>query len=135
MQKSFPASMESLYAMLQFILQHSQKETFPPEVLQKLELASEEALVNIINYSGLDHFGQIIVACFSESSGGIKIVIKDEGVPYNPLENVCSIDRTTPIEKRKIGGYGIHLIVSIMDKVSYRREGNFNVLTLIKYKN
>jgi anti-sigma regulatory factor (Ser/Thr protein kinase) len=52
---------------------------------------------------------------------------------FNPLkkENSDSIDK--PIEDRNIGGMGIHLVRSIMDEHSYKRENDKNILTLIKY--
>ena len=53
--------------------------------------------------------------------------------PYNPLAN----PKTSQIEKQdngsSIGGYGVFLILKIMDEVTYSRDDNSNVLTLVKY--
>ena len=39
-------------------------------------------------------------------------------------------DLVSGVDERRIGGLGIHLMKTLMDEVSYRREGEKNVLML-----
>ena len=62
----------------------------------------------------------------------LTIDIIDDGLPFNPLTEGPSVDVNAPIEERRIGGLGIHLVRSMMDDLSYRRENGKNHLTLTK---
>jgi len=57
---------------------------------------------------------------------------RDEGTPSNPL-GVTAPDHSDHTGEREIGGLGIHLARSLVDDASYSREGNVNVLVLIKH--
>jgi anti-sigma regulatory factor (Ser/Thr protein kinase) len=56
----------------------------------------------------------------------------DGGIPFNPL-GVETPDTELPLEERKIGGLGIHLVRKMMGKVSYRRRIDKNVITVVEY--
>lgn len=132
MIKTFPASLDKLYEMLQFIREQASA-SFEENLASKIELAVEEALVNIISYGYPNRQGSIEIACLTDSLSGIKITIRDKGIPYNPLTNAKTFDPNAPLESRTIGGYGVYFILKIMDEVNYRREHNYNILTLIKF--
>lgn len=133
MLKVFPADLNKLSEMLAFVREQFTKFEFEEdEDIQKVELVCEEAIVNIINYGYSKVEGKITIECLFLINQGIKIIISDEGIPFNPMlsEKVSH----NPLESERIGGFGIHLILNFMDKVTYLRENNRNVLTLIKHK-
>jgi len=136
--KSFPASLDHLYAMLQFICSNAVHDGFDEMELAKIELACEEALVNIISYAYPEKgIGEIEITCLIQDNQ-IEIRLKDQGVPYDPVSNAATykqiMQNPDPIELRKLGGYGIFFILTLMDEVSYKREGDNNVLTMVKKK-
>lgn len=133
MIKSYSASLDKLYEMLMFIKEQAEAVGFAKDFVSKIELASEEALVNIISYGYPGRIGSIDIECEPIEKKGIKIVFRDKGVPYNPLGNRKQTDTKPSLQEKTIGGYGIHFILTIMDEVLYNREDNLNVLTLIKY--
>ena len=133
MMKSFPASLDRLYDMLRHVRTHALAAGFEYSPTLKIELAAEEALVNIISYGYIDRVGCIDITCDFIENQEIKIIIRDEGIPYNPLSYEKIIDITAPLESRPIGGYGIFFMRKIMDKIDYERDGDYNVLILIKY--
>lgn len=134
MIKNFPASLSKLYEMLQFIDEQAKAIGFDEGQTSKIELAIEEALVNIISYAYPGCTGMIEIECHESESSGLAVILKDNGIPYNSLALYNSLDPKTPLEIRSIGGRGMHLICGIMDKVDYRRKENRNILTLIKYR-
>lgn len=133
MIKKFPASLEKLYEMLDFVKEQAAIAGFPLAAISKIELASEEALVNIISYGYIERQGIIELTCTSPDSAGIKIIIRDHGIPYNPLIHAKTYETKSPLESRSLGGYGVFFILKIMDEVAYHREEDFNTLTLVKY--
>ena len=59
------------------------------------------------------------------------LVIKDNGVPFNPLEK-SEPDISLSADEREIGGLGIFITKKTMDTVSYTYENGENILTMTK---
>jgi len=127
----FHALLTELHPMLLWIRKQLEVAQFDKSVLHKIELASEEALVNIIRHAYKDMSGMIEIRVQAKN-GFAEITILDQGPPFNPLEMNINIDRNAGVEDRKIGGLGIFFIREYMDQILYRREENTNILTLIK---
>lgn len=102
------------------------------ECINSIVLAIDEILTNIISYAFSDFKIHIINIVISYSDE-IKVIITDDGQQFNPLSVTVS-DISSDIEKRTVGGLGIHLVKAIVDKMDYKFENNKNVLSLIKYK-
>jgi len=95
-----------------------------------IELALEEALVNVCRYAYQPGQGDIEVRCQMRDDRRYLVEIIDSGLPFD----VCSLP--TPelkacIAERKVGGLGVHFIRTMADEMTYRREGDNNILTLI----
>ena len=97
----------------------------------KLNLAIEEAVVNVMNYA----YPQGTVGDINIEAKGddnlLEFIISDTGTPFDPTAQ-AGVDTTLSAEERPIGGLGIHLVRQIMDSVNYERIDNRNVLTLRK---
>lgn len=132
-KRTFPASLDHLHEMLQFIRKEVHSSGFTGIHETQIELALEEALVNIIKYGYPTSPGEIHIQCTHLPNQGIKITLTDRGVPFNP----CSIhSKTEKLEQTNpyiLGGYGIYLIVTIMDHVDYEFQDGCNILHLTKF--
>ncbi len=135
----FPAELDRLYEMLAFIEEYALSHNVSSTVVDQMILAAEEALVNVINYGyPNDKKETIEVTCEqTHNPSGIKIVIKDQGVPFNPVENVPSTlpspSAANDTQNNEVGGYGIYIFVGLMDHVEYQRVNGGNILSLTKY--
>lgn len=134
MKKSFPAQLERLYDMLEFIRDHTKAVGCDSNFVNKVELASEEVLVNIISYGYPARDGVIEIYWDFSQENAIKITIVDSGVPYNPLRDRKTFDSQLALQEKTVGGYGVFFIMNLMDEVNYQREEDLNILTLVKYK-
>ena len=134
-QKVFPADLKHLYEMLDFINNFGLNYQVSHEVMGPVILAAEEALVNIITYAypNEDKGTTVDILCeIMTSSSGMKLVIKDHGIPFNPIEKI-----STPLPKENfadpsVGGYGLYLLIGLMDEISYERVDGNNILFLVK---
>ncbi len=135
MNKAFRATLDQLPTMLDFVQSHAATIGFTELQVSKIVLAAEEVIVNAISYGyPMRSVGTIEIECKPDSSGGIDITIRDDGIPFNPLANPVNLTFTpSSLEYRKIGGFGILVVLRMMDKVTYRHERGQNVLTLEKY--
>lgn len=98
-----------------------------PEVFQ-LNLALEEAVVNVMNYAYEDSGLIDLTAKVVDSE--IIFVLEDSGKAFDPTQ-VDDPDITLSAEDRDIGGLGIFLVQQLMSGVTYSREDGKNVLTMI----
>jgi serine/threonine-protein kinase RsbW len=103
----------------------------PGRTLYAVNLALDEVVTNIVLHGFDDPANQDVEARLVVKDGVITAEIEDGGRVFNPLE-VPPPDLTADLDKRTLGGLGIHLVKSLMDKVEYRREGSKNVLTIRK---
>lgn len=133
-KKIIPAKLENLEFMLQFIRNGAEQQGFSKKGINKIQIAAEEALVNVISYAYPDDGGDVEIRCNARGAEGLVIEIIDWGIPFDPL-SLPEPDTEAPPEERNIGGLGIHIMRNIMDEVSYKREGDRNILTLTKYIN
>ncbi|MBQ7705655.1 MAG: ATP-binding protein [Selenomonadaceae bacterium] len=127
---TFPAERKFLPQMLTEIEGEISKYISNNIWLNRLKLCSEEILVNIIDYSGSKTLGFSFE--FLENENALRFEFIDEGTPYNPLENDNEVDIEAEMDERSIGGLGIFLYTTIMDKMAYRYENGKNILTAIK---
>lgn len=131
---SFRASIEELYKMLQFIKRFAASLDFDEQQILQIEIAAEEALVNIIHYAYPKKEGFIEIICGAYKDLGIEIRIIDEGIPYNPLVDIQKENDLFSLEEKIPGGYGISIIKKIMNHLVYRFEGNKNILSMIRLR-
>lgn len=97
----------------------------------KLNLAIEEAVVNVMSYAyPAGTKGDVDIDAEADDEQ-LKFVISDSGTPFDPTQK-GEVDTTLSAEERGIGGLGIHLIRQIMDTINYERVDGKNVLTLSK---
>ena len=104
----------------------------PQKVRLKMNVVFDELLTNIISYAYQDNKEHDIGIKVELSADRLKVSMVDDGVPFNPL-GIETPDTGLPLEERKIGGLGIHLVRNMMDKVSYRRRIHKNVITVVEY--
>lgn len=93
-------------------------------ILKKLEVAAEEAVVNILRYSGATEIALTL------SHSPFTITLSDDGIAFDPTAYEINADA---VEKRQIGGLGISLIRQIADEVRYEYTNNKNQLTILKH--
>ena len=99
-------------------------------IVGELRLIAEEGLSNVIRHGYADSARHSIEVTLDIGGGEILLVLRDDGRPFNPLAAPAR-DPHTPIAERA-GGWGIPLLQRLVDRADYRREGNANVLYLVK---
>ena len=122
-----------LMVVREFVVRLVRQSLLAREEENKVTLAVDEAVTNIIEHgyeSGID--GQIEVEVEADEAQ-FKIVIRDTGKSFNP-EGVPEPDMNEHVAAGRKRGLGIFLMRQIMDEVRYRfKEGIKNELTLVKY--
>ena len=128
--KEFPAKREVLPQMLTEITGEVKKHFTDDKWVNRLKVCAEEILVNIIDYSGSE---KVYISCnFLKDEQTLRFEFVDEGELYNPLEEVPDVDIEAEPDERPIGGLGIFLYTTIMDKLEYNCADGRNHLLAYK---
>jgi anti-sigma regulatory factor (Ser/Thr protein kinase) len=127
----FDAQIMHLPLMLRWIRDKLRELPMTTSDKNKLEVVSEEILVNIIHYAYQDKVGKIEIV-WIEKKPLIHIRFKDFGNPFNPLVNEKPPIKSLSIDAKEIGGLGIFFIKNLVDKIEYSYENNANILTVSK---
>jgi anti-sigma regulatory factor (Ser/Thr protein kinase) len=112
---------------------YCQRQGLSDPVRIALDLALEEWLTNILKYAFDDAAEHAIHIRLRISNQEARVVVEDDGKPFNPLDQAPP-DITIPMEERIPGGLGIFMIRKSVDTVEYQREAGKNVLILAKRK-
>lgn len=126
MQATFVARLNHLDVMLEWVRTALDHLKVKEEIANSIELACEEALVNIIQYSYPEKVGNVSLACKREEQR-LVVTLIDQGVPHNPL-----LSLKPPTLSPRIGGYGICIMLHLMDQVDYLYTNGSNTLILTK---
>lgn len=131
---SFQASIEQLTRMIAWVHEKIQKSCFSENERLKIELAMEEALVNVIHHAYPHRSARSVLEIVMNYKADqcVEFTIIDNGQPFNPLLQSGRLDFQAGLEERQEGGLGILFMKRCMDEVHYERQHPFNILTLIK---
>lgn len=103
----------------------------PAAVAMAVNLALEEAFVNIVHYAFNGEETHKVGFLFQGDQEQLLITITDQGRAFDPTQSKAP-DTSLPASERPIGGLGILMINKIMDRVEYKRRDDTNELTLTK---
>ena len=103
----------------------------PADLQYFANLAIEELATNCIKYGYNDTKEHLIEVKLSVSPISLVMTVSDDGHPFNPLEAPVP-DTSLALDKRPVGGLGLHLLRRMSDHMEYARVGEKNRVTLRK---
>ncbi len=106
----------------------------PAAVRRSLSVALDELLANALSHGRMGSDPASVQVTVELDEERVTVVITDDGTPFDPFGREAP-DTTLSVEERAIGGLGIHLVEQLMDRVSYRRRDDRNVVVLVKELN
>ena len=122
---------EEIQRLHQCVEDFAQQHKLPSQVRLAADLALEEHLTNIIAYGYNDVADHWIKVRARLTFDEVQIEVEDDGRPFNPLE-APPVDTSVPLDKKPLGGLGVHIIRKMMDSLEYRRQSGRNVLLMKK---
>ena len=96
-----------------------------------VNLAVEEAVVNVMNYAYPEGTRATILLEVFADDESVRFVLCDDGKPFDPTASE-EVDIENNVKNKIIGGMGIHLIRHYMDHIAYERKDGQNILTMTK---
>jgi len=112
-QRSF-ASLSEIFALTADTFA---REGIDARLLHTVDLALEELFTNMVKYSrASDAAVHVSIVPIAE---GVEVTLTDYDVEPFDVTNTPDIDITLPIEQRRPGGVGLHLIRRMVDSIEY----------------
>ena len=122
----FDANVDLVDEMMAPIISSLEEMDTEHKKVYQINLALEEILVNIAKYAYSPNTGIIDISYeISDNPKQLKVIIKDKGKEFNPLEKE-EPDLVASVQDRKIGGLGIYIAKNIVDNIKYQRNLNKN---------
>jgi len=90
-----------------------------------LNLVLEELFTNTVRHGGCEGVEGAAEVLLAMLPDGVRLEYADRGTPFDPLA-APRPDLTAPLEDRRIGGLGIHLMRQIMRDFEYQRSNGWN---------
>lgn len=118
-----------LRRMSQWLRGSAAAANIPDDLVFALDFCANEAVTNIISYAYVDSARHDIVLELTPAERAAKLVIRDDGKPFD-VPRAPEHIAPASLADAHVGGLGIHLIRKLMAHCDYRREGQFNVLSL-----
>ncbi len=98
-----------------------------------MNVCLEEVFTNILKYGDLPNGNDYVIYLRIErDEDKLSCTVKDNGQPFNPLQN---FSQSQPLKLEEISGNGIglKLVSKLMDQVTYSYNNYWNQITLLKY--
>ncbi len=95
-----------------------------------MNLAVEELFTNMVKHSpgGKNE----VTIDFERNGDRLVVTLVDEDVEPFDVTSRPEVDTTQPLEERKVGGLGIHLVKHMVDELHYRSEDRRSIITIMK---
>ena len=116
-RRAFERRLESLAAIVAFTSDVYAGERLEPATRHAVDLALEELFTNMVKYGGSVTDVTVEIAGVP---GGVEVTLVEEEVRAFDPTRVPGIDIGAPLEARKAGGLGLHLVRQMVDFLDYR---------------
>jgi len=120
-------NLEELNKLTNIVEEFCDKNDIGIKITFQMNLILEEIITNIVSYGYNDKSSHDIMVKLDLKDDLLICVVSDDGISFDPLI-VEKPKLDEGVEKRKIGGLGIHFVKSMINDISYKRNDGKNIL-------
>jgi anti-sigma regulatory factor (Ser/Thr protein kinase) len=130
MKQRFTKTSGSIPDVFAFVDESLSVQKASPSAVYAVNLAVEELFTNMVKYSP---GGRNEVTIEIEKDGDrLVVTLVDEDVEPYDMTGRPEVDTSKPLEERKVGGLGIHLVKQMVDEFHYRYENGNSIITITR---
>jgi anti-sigma regulatory factor (Ser/Thr protein kinase) len=115
--RTFRRSYDSIKEIFEFTADAFARLQVDPALLQTIDFVLEELFTNMVKYSTMSDAAVRID--LTSIAGGVEVTLTDYDVEPFDVTRSPDVDVGLPIEQRKPGGLGLHLIRRMVDSIEY----------------
>ena len=130
MEQTFTRNIDALDQIFAFTGRFVKDERLNENVAYSIDLAVEELFTNMVKYN--TGTSRDIAIVIDREKDEVVLQLMDFDVePFDPTSPV-DIDIDQPLEARTPGGLGLHLVKSVVDKITYEYKDRTMKVTVSK---
>jgi len=127
MEHSFARRIDSLDDIFEFLTQAGSSMGVPTALWFSVNLVVEELFTNMVKH---DRDGSHNISlCIDREGDLVKLSLTDFDVEDFDITQVPKVDISAPLEERRPGGLGLHLVRRMTDDLSYHYENRQRTVT------
>jgi serine/threonine-protein kinase RsbW len=130
LERRFPRAVGSLDAIFSFVHDFLAARGLDPELAFDLDLIAEELFTNQVKWGRAD--GPDILLGLDADAERVTLVVRDFDAERFDPTSAAPLDVGAPLEERRPGGLGIHLVRRIAEEVRYSYEDRVSTITVTK---
>ena len=112
------------------VADYCQREGIQQRLQRRLKVIVDELVSNLLLHANAQGGRELLIEVqLDRTADGLRLCMRDNGQTFNPLEAPVP-DLASDLDHREIGGLGLHLVRQLASSLTYRREGNSNVIML-----
>jgi anti-sigma regulatory factor (Ser/Thr protein kinase) len=130
MQRSFKRALEALDDVFVFLEEALTAAGADTQSAYAVNFAVEEFFTNMVKYEP----GGALEVSISVERDGDRLIVRmvDGGVQPFDVTSARMPNLSDPLEKRPVGGLGIHISRELLDSVAYTYENGQSTITFVK---
>jgi len=129
-ERRFPRSVSELDALFEFVKGFAEHHQVDSDATYDLCLALEELFTNMVKYH--PESTEAILLQLERDGASVRATLRDFDVDSWDVAQAPDADLDTPIEVRRPGGFGIHLVRRLTDSFEYAYRDRSSTITLTK---
>jgi len=129
-EKKFKKDLASLESIDTFIRSFAADHSLDDEMIFTLNFVIEEIFTNMVKYQAVS--GNDVSVGISREDDILSIRLVDFGVEYFDPTSKAPVDVNKPLEERRPGGLGVHLVKMYVDDFRYEYADDNSIITLTK---
>jgi serine/threonine-protein kinase RsbW len=128
-----PGSTLKLEKVRAFVAEHARRWGLAENIVHEVVLAVDEACSNVVRHAYRDGEKGLVEVRIRAGKDTFTVLIRDTGRAFD-IDHYHPPDLQESIHRRRAGGFGVHIMRSLMDKVEYRSKGGYNEVRLTKFR-
>ena len=128
-RREFPRSLAAVSDLLDWSERFFEAARIPTDHRFGVQLGLEELFTNLVKYGAGSH--PIEIELDRRDSVLLASLTDQDVEPFDPTA-APDADTTLPLDSRKPGGLGLHLVRRVVDRVDYTYENRCSRTTLVK---
>jgi serine/threonine-protein kinase RsbW len=121
-------ALEDVFALVEAFFSKGQ---IDPEVRFPVDLAVEEIFTNFVKYNPQGQ-GDIAIRLSLQDNELAMALTDFDTARFDITTEAPEVDVDKPIDQRRPGGLGVHLVRKIMDRIDYQHSDRTGTITLYK---
>ena len=119
MRRDFKRHLDSLAGLYEFSEAIMTEQNLPDGVRFPVHLAMEELFVNMVHYNPTVTTDIEVTVTID---GAVRVSLVDNGGAEFDVTTKREVDVDSPLEERKPGGLGVHLVQNLVDTLEYEYQ-------------